>query len=80
MSNLAENRNPAFSVRGLGRVNVNHNQVEKALTKYGNISTSSKEFEVYSAEGKKLSKDIINNIEFAAPMNNRKNRWNKPDE
>ena len=55
-------------------------QVEKALTKYGNISTSSKEFEVYSAEGKKLSKDILNNIEFAAPMNNRKNRWNKPDE
>lgn len=55
-------------------------QVEKALTKYGNISTSSKEFEVYSAEGKKLSKDILNDIEFAAPMNNRKNRWNKPDE
>lgn len=55
-------------------------QVEKALTKYGNISTSSKEFEVYSAEGKRLSKDILDNIEFAAPMNNRKNRWNKPDE
>lgn len=55
-------------------------QVEKALTKYGNISTSSKEFEVYSAEGKKISKDILDNIEFAAPVNNRKNRWNKPDE
>lgn len=55
-------------------------QVEKALTKYGNISTSSKEFEVYSAEGKRLSKDILDNIEFAAPVNNRKNRWNKPDE
>lgn len=55
-------------------------QVEKALSKYGKTSTSSKEFEVYSSEGKRLSKDILDNIEFAAPVNNRKNRWNKPDE
>ena len=55
-------------------------KVEKAVSKYGNTSTSSKEYETYVSEGKRLSKDILDNIEFAAPMNNRKNRWNKPDE
>lgn len=55
-------------------------KVEKAVSKYGNTSTSSKEYETYVNEGKRLSKDILDNIEFAAPMNNRKNRWNKPDE
>lgn len=55
-------------------------KVEKVTSKYGNTSTSSKEYETYVSEGKRLSKDILDNIEFAAPMNNRKRRWNKPAE